>query len=203
MPRQSSAPRESKEREPGTGGPFWPIIPQRVFFTRGVGRHKEELRAFELALRDAGIEKLNLVHVSSIMPPGCKVISRTEGLKALQPGQVVFCVFSRCASNEPHRLIAASVGCAIPADRAAYGYLSEHHSFGKKEKQAGDHAEDLAASMLASTLGIEFDDELVWDAKKEIWKISGKIVRTMNITQSAVVDNKGYTTVVAAAAFLL
>lgn len=56
--------------------------------------------------------------------------------------------------------------------------------------------------MLASTLGIEFDDELVWDAKKEIWKISGKIVRTMNITQSAVVDNKGYTTVVAAAVFL-
>lgn len=180
-----------------------PIIPRWVFFTRGVGRHKEELRAFELALRDAGIEKLNLVHVSSIVPPGCKVISRTEGLKALQPGQVVFCVFSRCSSNEPHRLIAASLGCAIPADRATYGYLSEYHSYGKKEKQAGDHAEDLAASMLASTLGIEFDDELVWDAKKEIWKISGKIVRTMNTTQSAVVDNKGYTTVVAAAVFLL
>lgn len=200
MARQNQAPKESTARETVMGTA--PIIPRRVFFTRGVGRHKEELRSFELALRDAGIEKLNLVHVSSIMPPGCKVISRTEGLRALAPGQIVFCVFSRCASNEPHRLIAASVGCAIPADRAAYGYLSEYTSFGKKEKQAGDHAEDLAASMLASTLGIEFDDELVWDAKKEIWKISGKIVRTMNITQSAVVDSKGYTTVVAAAVFL-
>jgi len=195
--------REPQDREPEPGGILWPIVPRRVFFTRGVGRHKEELRAFELALRDAGIEKLNLVHVSSILPPGCKVVPRAEGVKSLQPGQIVFCVFSRCASNEPHRLIAASLGCAIPADRTAYGYLSEHHSFGKKEKQAGDHAEDLAASMLASTLGIEFDDELVWDAKKEIWKISGKIVRTMNTTQSAVVDNKGYTTVVAAAVFML
>ncbi len=180
----------------------WPLVPRKVFFTRGVGRHRDELRSFELALRDAGIEKLNLVHVSSILPPGCKIIPRSEGLKEIKPGQIAFCVFSRCSSNEPHRLIAASIGCAIPADPNAYGYLSEYHAFGENEKQAGDKAEDLAASMLASTLGIEFDDELVWDEKKEIWRISGKIVRTMNVTQSAIVDNKGYTTVIAAAVFL-
>lgn len=180
----------------------WPLVPRKVFFTRGVGRHRDELRSFELALRDAGIEKLNLVHVSSIFPPGCKIIPRSEGLKEIKPGQIAFCVFARCASNEPHRLIAASIGCAIPADPNAYGYLSEYHAFGENEKQAGDKAEDLAASMLASTLGIEFDDELVWDEKKEIWRISGKIVRTMNVTQSAIVDNKGYTTVIAAAVFL-
>ncbi|MCS7239715.1 MAG: arginine decarboxylase, pyruvoyl-dependent [Candidatus Bipolaricaulota bacterium] len=180
----------------------WPLVPRKVFFTRGVGRHRDELRSFELALRDAGIEKLNLVHVSSILPPGCKIIPRSEGLKEIKPGQIAFCVFSRCASNEPHRLIAAAIGCAIPADPNAYGYLSEYHAFGENEKQAGDKAEDLAASMLASTLGIEFDDELVWDEKKEIWRISGKIVRTMNVTQSAIVDNKGYTTVLAAAVFL-
>ncbi len=201
MPRAKTSEKiASKSEQPL---PPWPLIPQRVFFTRGVGRHKEELRSFELALRDAGIEKLNLVHVSSILPPGCKVIPRSEGLRHLYPGQIAFCVFARCSSNEPHRLIAASVGCAIPADRTAYGYLSEYHSYGENERQAGDKAEDLAASMLASTLGIEFDDELVWDAKKEIWKISGKIVRTMNITQSGVVGNKGYTTVVAAAVFVL
>lgn len=180
----------------------WPLIPRKVFFTRGVGRHRDELRSFELALRDAGIEKNNLVHVSSILPPGCKIIPRAEGLKELRPGQIAFCVFSRCASKEPHRLIAAAVGGAIPADPGAYGYLSEYYAFGENEKQAGDKAEDLAASMLASTLGIEFDDELVWDEKKEIWKISGKIVRTMNITQSAIVDSKGYTTVIAAAVLL-
>ncbi|MGQ9700007.1 MAG: pyruvoyl-dependent arginine decarboxylase [Candidatus Bipolaricaulaceae bacterium] len=198
-------PRKLKpaSAEPGPTVAFpWPLVPRKVFFTRGVGRHREELRSFELALRDAGIEKLNLVHVSSILPPGCKIIPRAEGLKELKPGQIAFCVFARCASNEPHRLIAASIGCAVPADPQAYGYLSEYHAYGENEKQAGDKAEDLAASMLASTLGIEFDDELVWDERKEIWKISGKIVRTMNVTQSAIVDNKGYTTVVAAAVFL-
>jgi len=179
------------------------LIPKRMFFTRGVGRHREKLASFELALRDAGIEKYNLVPVSSIYPPGCKIISRARGLSALKPGQVVFCVMAKNATNEPNRLIAASVGCAVPADPNAYGYLSEHHSFGETEQKAGDYAEDLAASMLASTLGVDFDPDVSYDERKEVWKISGKIVRTTNITQSAVGNKKGlWTTVLATAVFL-
>lgn len=179
------------------------FVPKKIFFTKGVGVHKEELRAFEMALRDAGIEKFNLVHVSSILPPGCKIVSRAEGLNDLQPGQVVFCVLERCNSNEPRRLVASAIGCAIPADsKNNYGYLSEHHAYGQNEKQAGDYSEDLAASMLASTLGIEFDDNLAWNEKEQLWKISGKIVRTMNITQSAITGTGGYTVVVAAAVFV-
>ena len=177
-------------------------IPKELFFTKGVGTHREQLHSFELALRDAGIEKCNLVQVSSIMPPGCRIISRMEGLKKLKPGAITFCVMSRCCSNEPHRLISASVGCAIPMDKKTYGYISEHHSFGYNERQTGDYAEDLAAAMLASTLGIDFNVDESWDEKKEIFKISGKIVRTLNVTQSKIcLDNK-YTTVVAAAVFV-
>ncbi|MBI5892221.1 MAG: arginine decarboxylase, pyruvoyl-dependent [Deltaproteobacteria bacterium] len=180
------------------------MVPRRVFFTKGVGTHKEELHSFELALRDAGIEKLNIVTVSSIFPPGCKVIARAQGLKMISPGQVTFCVMSRCCSNEPRRLMAASVGCAIPMDKKQYGYLSEHHAFGMTDKIAGDYAEDLAAAMLASTLGIELDTNLGWDEKKEIYRISDKIVRTTNITQSAIVKSDGrYTTVIAAAVLIL
>jgi len=178
------------------------LVPSKIFFTKGVGTHREELHSFELALRDAGIEKFNLVQVSSIFPPGCKVISRQSGLEQLKPGAMVFCVMSRCCSNEPRRLLAASIGCAIPADKNAYGYISEHHSFGQNEKHAGDYAEDLAAAMLASTLGIDFDVDEGWDEKKEIFKISGKIVSTRNITQSAIVKNSGYTTVIAVAVFV-
>ena len=79
--------------------------------------------------------------------------------------------------------------------------MSEHKAYGESEKIAGNYAEDLAAAMLASTLGIEFDEDKNWDEKKEVFKISDKIVRTTNITQSSVVKN-GYTTVVAAAIFL-
>lgn len=177
------------------------FVPKKVFFTKGVGTHKEELRSFELALRDAKIEKCNLVQVSSILPPQCKIVSIKEGIKELLAGAITFVVMSRCASNEPHRLIASSVGCAIPTDKNAYGYLSEHHAYGQSDKVAGDYAEDLAAAMLASTLGIEFDEDKSWDQKKEVYRISDRIVKTTNITQSAIVKN-GYTTVVAAAVFL-
>jgi arginine decarboxylase len=178
------------------------LVPRMMFFTKGAGSHKEELHSFELALRDAGIEKCNLVQVSSILPPNCKVISRARGLESLQPGAITYCVLSRCCSNEPRRLLAASVGCAIPTDKHAYGYISEHHSFGQTERQAGDYAEDLAAAMLASTLGIDFNIDESWDEKKEIFKISGKIVSTRNLTQSSIVKHLGYTTVIAVAVFV-
>jgi len=177
------------------------FVPSEVFLTRGVGRHREELQSFELALRSAGIARFNLVSVSSILPPGCAIVQKRDGLTKLAPGQIVYVVMSRLTSDEPRRLIAASVGCALPKDRATYGYLSEHHAFGQAEKVAGDYAEDLAAAMLASTLGIEFDEDKSWDEKKEVWQISGKIYRSFNISQSAVVKNE-YTTVVAAAVFV-
>jgi len=179
------------------------IVPRKVFLTKGVGKHKEKLTSFELALRDAGIAEFNLVSVSSIFPPHCQLISKTQGLQHLKPGQIVFCVLSSNSTNEPHRLVAASVGLAVPKDRSSYGYLSEHHSFGQVEKTAGDYAEDLAATMLATILGVDFDPDASWDKKKEIWRISGQIVTTRNITQSAIGDKKGlWTTVVTAAVFI-
>ena len=179
------------------------MIPKKVFFTKGVGKHREKLESFESALRDARIEKFNLVKVSSILPPDCRIVSRSRGLKELSAGQIVYCVLAKNSSNEPRRLLASSVGCAIPADRKNYGYLSEHHSFGESDDKAGDYAEDMAASMLASTLGIELDLEKSWDERKEIWKVSGRIVRTRNTTQSAIVPKDGkWTTVISAAVFV-
>jgi arginine decarboxylase len=178
-------------------------VPTRIFFTKGVGRHKDYLQSFELALRNAGIEKCNLVTVSSIYPAGCKRISREEGLKQLQPGAITFCVMARNATNEPNRLIAASIGVAQPADEMQYGYLSEHHPYGEPADRAGDYAEDLAATMLATTLGVEFDPDTGWDEREQIYKMSGKIVKTFNMTQSAEGDKHGLWSTVLACAILL
>jgi arginine decarboxylase len=179
------------------------MVPKKVFFTKGVGVHKEKLASFEMALRVAGLAHCNLVLVSSIYPPGCKTIPKEEGLKLLRPGEIVFAVYDRESNNEPNRLVAASVGLAIPSDSSMHGYLSEHHSFGETDEKAGEYAEDLAASMLATTLGIEFNPELDWDEREQIFKMSGKIVRTTNITQSAVGHKDGlWTTVFAAAVFI-
>ena len=57
------------------------MVPKKIFFTKGVGRHKHELQSFELALRSAGIEKCNIVAVSSIVPPDCKILLKKKGMK--------------------------------------------------------------------------------------------------------------------------
>lgn len=178
------------------------MVPKNAFVTKGVGKHKEKLTSFEMALRDARIAEFNLVKVSSIFPAKCKMISTSGGLKLLKPGQVVYVVMSENATDEPNRLVAASVGMAIPKDPNRYGYLSEHHSFGQNDTLAGEYAEDLAAYMLATILDAPFDPDKSYDEQKDIWKISGHTVKTRNVTQSAVGDKHGlWTTVVAAVVF--
>jgi arginine decarboxylase len=179
------------------------MVPKKVFFTKGVGRHRHELQSFELALRSAGIEKCNLVNVSSIIPPDCKITSKDAGVSVLKPGQITYCVMSRNKTNEPNRLIGAAIGVAIPKEKDSYGYISEHHSFGEVGKRLGDHVEDLAATMLATTLGFEFDPDKAWDERKQEYKMSGRFVRTQSIAQTARGDKNGlWTTVIAAAVFL-
>jgi arginine decarboxylase len=179
------------------------MIPESFFLTKGVGKHREQLQSFELALREAGIQYCNLVSVSSIVPSGCRMISREQGLKMLEPGEITYVVIARNFTMEPHRLLVSSIGVAIPSEKNQYGYLSEHHSFGQTDEAAGDYAEDLAATMLATTMGIQFDPETAWDERKQLFKTTGLIIKTANITQSATGDKNGlWTTTVAAAVFV-
>jgi len=179
------------------------MVPKMMFLTKGVGVNKDRLASFELALRGAGIERFNLVYVSSILPPLCKIVPRKEGLTQMEAGQIVHCVMARNDTNEPNRLISASIGIAMPRDREQYGYLSEHHGYGQTEDVSGDYAEDLAATMLASTLGIPFDPNLAWDQRKKVYRASGRIFRSSHICQSSEGDKHGlWTTVVASAVFV-
>lgn len=178
------------------------MIPAKLFLTNGVGRNTKKLASFEDALRDAKIEKYNLVRVSSILPPGCEIITREKGLLYLNDGEIVYCVMAQIETNENSRQIAASIGVAIPADKERYGYLSEHHAFGETDEVAGDYAEDLAASMLATTLKIPFDPSSDWKEKEKSYLMSGKIVKSRNITQSAESQRDLWTTVIAAAVFI-
>lgn len=179
------------------------MVPSRIFFTRGVGVHKHRLQSFELALRDAGIERLNLVRVSSIFPANCKIVGVKLGLSHLKAGQITHVVLAEASTDEPGRLVCAGLGLAKPARGDQYGYISEHHGYGLNNKKAGDLVEDMAATMLATTLGIEFDPETGYDTRKEVYRMSGKIVMTRNIVQTAEGNKHGlWTTVCAAAVFV-
>lgn len=179
------------------------LIPRKLFLTRGVGVHREKLTSFEMALREAGIAQFNLVRVSSIFPPGCKIVSKEEGLPLLQPGEIVFAVLAEMSTNEAGRRIASSIGVARPADNDKYGYLSEHHTYGETEQEAGDYAEDLAATMLATTLGIQFDAEKDYNARREQYMMGGEIVDSTSITMAVTAQPGGVWTTTIAAAILI
>ncbi|MCC6890276.1 MAG: arginine decarboxylase, pyruvoyl-dependent [Hyphomicrobiales bacterium] len=177
-------------------------VPTSFFLTKGVGVHRDRLTAFELALRDADIEQQNLVSVSSILPPRCEQIERERGVATLRPGEITFCVMARTETDEPGRRIHSSIGLARPADPSMYGYISEHHGYGMTAAESGDYAEDLAASMLASTLGIEFDPNAAWDERKRVYQTSNLIIDSTSITAAAEGGEKGlWTCAVAAALF--
>ena len=115
------------------------MVPTHMFLTRGVGVHREKLASFEQALRSAGVAYCNLVSVSSILPPNCKIIPRKRGEKLLNPGEITHCVMARSETNERNRLVSASIGLAIPTDRRTYGYLSEHHAHGETDEETGEY----------------------------------------------------------------
>jgi len=180
------------------------MTPKKIFFTKGVGVHKDKLSSFEVALRSAGIEKCNLVYVSSIFPPKCKIMSRAAGLKLLKPGGITYCVMARNETNEPNRLVSAAIGLAVPQNYDNYGYLSEHHAFGEKAVVSGEYAEDLAATMLATTLDIPFDPNQAWDERKQFYRASGHIFTTRHFCQSAEGNKDGlWTSVLATAVFIM
>jgi len=178
------------------------LVPTEVFLTKGVGRHKYRLKSFEEALRVAGVAQQNLVQVSSILPPRCRIISREKGLEKLVPGSICYCVMARADTNEHGRLVASAIGIAIPKDTEKWGYLSEVHAHGMNQTEAADMAEDLAAGMLGTTLGFEVDPNIDWSEKEQVYKSSGLIIRTSNITQTARGQKDLWTTTVAMAMFM-
>ncbi len=179
------------------------MTPTKIFFTKGVGVNKDKLAAFEASLRDAGIERCNLVCVSSIFPPNCKILSREEGLKLLKPGEITYVVMDRNETSEPNRLVSAAIGFAKTSDPNLYGYISEHHAYGEVAKKSGEYAEDLAATMLATTLGVQFNPDTAWDERKQEYIASGYITKTSHTCQSAQGNKDGlWTSVLAAAVFL-
>lgn len=179
------------------------LIPKQMFFTKGTGKHRESLQSFEEALRDAGIAGFNLVRVSSIYPAKCKIVPRQKGLELLTPGQIVFCVMAECRTNEPNRLAGAGIGLAVPADTDKHGYIAEYHGFGMTQRACSDYVEDMAATMLATTQGIDLDPDKAYNERKEIYQAKGLIVRTRAVVQTIPGDKNGQWTTAVAAAVLI
>ena len=179
------------------------MVPKYAFTISGCGKAKEKLASFEMALRDAGIAEYNLVKVSSILPPNCKIINKKKGISMLSPGQIVFVVMSEQSTNEPGRQITASVGIAIPPDRSKHGYLSEHHSYGQTKKESGIYSKNLAAYMLATIMDGSVNADKNYNQHKDLWKIKGKPIQTKEVTSYSCGDQNGNWVTVLSAVVLI
>jgi len=177
-------------------------MPTKLFLTKGMGFHKDKLFSFELALRDAGIEKCNLIYVSSILPSSCDLISKKEGLELLSPGQMTFCVMSKNESNKKNELISAAIGISKPLKSDNFGYIYERSVRGNKAKLSGGISESMAVEMLATRINLPFN-------RAEFLKTKNNDKKNENIFSTHIFqlakNNKdlSWVTVVAAAVFII
>lgn len=155
--------------------------PNKVFLTKGVGKHKEKLASFELALRDADIADYNIIRVTSILPPHAQLISKEKGIQNFKPGQIVYCVMAENVTREP-KLIGVSLAAALPKDRNKIGYFAELMGTDNETKNLAQKAEDLTSMILNTIIGID-------------------VAETRSVTQVVQGEHDLWTTVVASAVF--
>jgi len=180
------------------------IVPKMFFLTKGVGVHEKDLRAFEEALRDAGINTCNLIKTSSIIPRGCKRVTREEGMKYIQPGQITFAVLAQSQTNEPGQQVVAGIGMAQPKDPSLYGYLTELEEMtGLAEEEVEQDVIEMAIENLVTEWNPKFEGEKVYRKGKKNYKLEGNDVMVDSIVQSGkgAKGNK-YTVALVAAVFI-
>src|SRR3989475_3359875 len=98
--------------------------------TAGHAEGGTPLNAFDNALLAAGIGNINLVKISSILPPDIPVVD----LPKIKPGALVPTAYAAMTSEVPGETIAAAVGYAIPDDPAKNGVIMEFHGHGTREQ---------------------------------------------------------------------
>lgn len=180
------------------------LVPKKVFFVKGKGYHKYKSNSFKEALKDAEIEKFNLLEVSSILPPNCIEIDKKSGLQKLKTGKLVYSVISKISSNKSNLPVSSSIGVAKPTNKERHGYLSEHHSVGMNPQKVGKFAENLAIEMLVTSSRPSNDLEGNYNFNKGDYRWNEEIRESKNITESAFVRKEGeWLTTIAAAIFIL
>jgi arginine decarboxylase len=180
------------------------IVPKKFFLTKGKGVHEKELRAFEEALRDAGVNVCNFIKTSSVVPRGCQLISKEEGLKLLEPGQITFAIMAQSQTNEPGQKIVAGIGLAQPKDKNLHGYMTEvEEAIGRTDEDVEQDVIEMAIENLVTEWNPKFDGEKVYRRGEKNYRLENRDIYVDSIVQSATGAEKNqYTVVVAIAVFI-
>ena len=113
------------------------------------------LNAFDNALLAAGIGNINLIKVSSIVPPEVAIID----LPKLKPGALVPTAYAAMTSELPGEAITVAVVYALPDDPGKSGVIMEFHGAGTRAD-----AEERIQQML-----------------EEAFQVRGEVIREMRV----------------------
>jgi arginine decarboxylase len=162
--------------------------------------------AVQHALRQAGVADCNLVKVSSVLPPGVRLIDRAEAEQLLRPGNVVFAVIAQAVTQEPHQRLSVGVGWAIPDKPGVPGYVAEveeEQGHGMSAEACADEVGATAIRLLAERLRVKCDAETLWKKRKSGLALGRTRVLADSLTETVVGDEQGrYTAAVALAVYL-
>ncbi len=104
--------------------------PTKYFLVSGAADGYTPLNAFDGALLQAGIGNTNLVKMSSIVPPHCKLVAPI----ALPLGALVPAAYASITSDVPGEMISAGVAVALPEDENKNGLIMEYSAKGERHK---------------------------------------------------------------------
>lgn len=98
-------------------------VPCKFTLVVGHGEGSTPLNAFDAALIDAGIGNLNLIRMSSILPPGAGFFPELR----IPPGTLAPTAYGYLTSSRPGEVIAAAIGVGLSSD--TYGVIMEYEGF--------------------------------------------------------------------------
>jgi arginine decarboxylase len=105
-------------------------LPKHYFIVAGKGEGFTPLNAFDAALGDAGVGDLNLVKVSSIVPPYCERLDPQK----IAPGTLIAIAYASKTSQLPGEVIAAAVAVGLPEEKERAGVIMEYSSLGHRHE---------------------------------------------------------------------
>ena len=130
-------------------------VPYEFFITQGKGESNAgskglpyETGSYDAALFNAGIQNANVIEYTSVMPTESKEITKEEGLKRLQWGEVIECIKAQANGKRGSKISAAVITTSVTDPKGKYlgGFACEYSGSGTKE--------DAEQSLLQSIVGM-------------------------------------------------
>jgi arginine decarboxylase len=152
-------------------------VPYEYFITTGKGESNAgseglpyETGSYDAALTDAGIQNTNVIEYTSVMPTESKEITKEEGLKRLQWGEVLECIKAQANGKRGSKISAAVMTTTIIDPRGKFlgGFACEYSGSGTKKEAEKSLSQSISGMIKRRGYGnIKGDVQMYKDNKTD------------------------------------